>query len=248
MNISRTIFKKEIICEFIPPAKTSRKVIVLATGMPGYPGRREELLKFISEKGYWVFLPRYRGTWESKGRFLKNSPHKDIIDVVESLEKGFKDLWTGKNYKITRPEVYIVGVSFGGPASLLASSHKLIKKIVALSPVIDWNMESEAEPFDDMVRFVGEGFSDAYRYDKKDFYKLRQGGFYNPMDFVDKLPGEKILIIHAKDDVVVPIDPTYEFVARCECDFVELKTGGHLSTSLVSSPALWRRIHGFFSH
>ena len=65
---SRTRFAKDIVTEFFPPArKTKRqKVVIICGGMPGMPGS-SYLLEFFSKKGFWVFNPRYRGTWESGG-------------------------------------------------------------------------------------------------------------------------------------------------------------------------------------
>src|ERR1051325_8928015 len=92
MHPNRTRIKKEIVCEFVPPVRPTRRVIILCGGMPGYPGNRG-LFSFLSKKGFWVFAPRYRGSWESGGEFLRISPHKDIQDVIEAIPKGFKDLW-----------------------------------------------------------------------------------------------------------------------------------------------------------
>src|SRR3989344_3148538 len=48
--IFRTRFKKQIVSEFLPPARPSKKVIVLAYGMPGVPKARE-VMEFWSKKG-----------------------------------------------------------------------------------------------------------------------------------------------------------------------------------------------------
>src|SRR3990167_11142041 len=92
----RARFAKDIVCEFMPPTRKSNRVLILCAGAPVYPGRRADLLPFFAAKGYWVFLPRYRGTWESGGVFLKKSPHKDILDVMSGISRGFVNLETGK--------------------------------------------------------------------------------------------------------------------------------------------------------
>ena len=89
MNILRAKFKKEIISEFLPSLRPSKKVIIFCGGMPSYPGKKNDLMEFIAKKGFWIFLPRYRGSWESAGSFLKISPHYDIIDIIDQLPKGF---------------------------------------------------------------------------------------------------------------------------------------------------------------
>ena len=151
MHILRTRIKDEIVCEFLPPVRRTssvkpvNKVIILCGGMPAYPGKKD-LPEFLANQGYWVFIPRYRGSWESAGNFLAISPHQDVLDIIDQLPKGFRVLWTGKIYKITEPEIYLIGSSFGGAAVILASRDAYVKKAIALSPVIDWRVETKTEP------------------------------------------------------------------------------------------------------
>ncbi|MEK7212119.1 MAG: hypothetical protein AAB686_00385, partial [Patescibacteria group bacterium] len=92
MHTYRTRFKKEIVAEFLPPLGRKPKknrVIILCGGHPGTPSK-PQIVEFWAKKGYWVFNPRYRGSWESSGTFLKYSPEKDILDVIGELPKGFR--------------------------------------------------------------------------------------------------------------------------------------------------------------
>lgn len=246
MHIFRTRIKKQIVSEYLPPAKPSRKVIILCGGMPGYPSKKE-LTTFLAKKGYWVFSPRYRGTWESDGSFLKFSPHKDIIDVINQLSKGFTNLWSGKVHKIKNPTVHLIGSSFGGPAVLLASKHELVKKVVALSPVIDWTQGSKIEPLDWLCKFTKNAFGNGYRFAQKDWNKLKTGKFYNPASQTSLIDPKKIFIIHAKDDRVVPIKSTERFVRRTGCKFLFLKKGGHLSSSVLLDRDFWSKVRSFIS-
>ena len=96
----RTRFKKEIVAEFLPPARSSKrqKVIILCDGMPSIP-RKQALVEYLSGKGYWVIYPRWRGAWESGGQFLERSPHQDILDVVSELPKGIHELAFGRRFR-----------------------------------------------------------------------------------------------------------------------------------------------------
>ena len=245
MQILRTRFKEEIIAEFLPGREGSNKVIIICTGMPGYPGRRDELLEFLAKEGYWTILPRYRGTWESDGKFLKESPHQDILDIISELESGFTELWGMNRFSIKNPEIYLLGSSFGGPAVLLASKHPRVKKAVALSPVVDWRVESKVEPFEHLSRFMREAFGNGYRLDSSDFFKLKEGRFYNPVDEISNLSADKIMIYHAKDDEVVDFEPVKKFTKKLGCLFVPHKSGGHLSTSTIMTPRFWKKIKKF---
>ncbi len=123
-----TRFAKEIVAEFLPPAcppkfrraklgrarKTKRqKVVIICSGAPGVPSKRG-LVEFFSKKGFWAIYPRYRGTWESDGVFLRKSPEQDVLDIIDALPRGFVDLWSGKKYRLVPDDIFIVAGSFGG--------------------------------------------------------------------------------------------------------------------------------------
>lgn len=241
MYILRTKFKGEIISEFLPPLKPSSRVIVLCYGMPGMPKLRE-VMEFLSKKNYWVFLPRYRGSWESGGEFLKNSPHEDILDVMDELPKGFIDLWSGKKYKIKSPEVYLFGSSFGGPAAILASKDSRVKKAVCSCAVIDWRDPSEEEPMDKLGPFIKDAFGMGYRFTMKNWKRLSDGKFYNPISEISKIDGSKLLLIHAKDDEVVSYKPTVKFAEMTGSKLILLNKGGHLGSKIFMNQKIWTKI------
>lgn len=242
----RTRFKKEIVCEFVVPECKSNKVIIICGGAPSYPSK-EELMFFLVKKGYWVFMPRYRGSWESDGVFLEKSPHIDVLDIIDSLSYGFLDLWNNEKYVIKNPKIYLLGSSFGGPAVLLASVHKLVKKVVALFPVVDWCVDSKVEPFEKFKSFTRRAFGQGYRANEKNFDKLRNGTFYNPIAHTHKMDKNKIYIIHAKDDEVVLPSTSIGFCKKIGCKLTLLKKGGHLSTSNVLKSKFYNKIEKFYN-
>lgn len=249
MYTLRTRFKKDIISEFLPPTRKSNKVIIICTGMPSVPNRKE-LMFFLAKKGYWVFFPRYRGSWESGGEFLKKSPHEDVLDVIDQLPKGFTSLWDKEKYKINPSSLYLIGGSFGGPAMLLASRDPRVDKAITFSPVVDWKTQakSKGEPWNPFTKFVKEAFGNAYRFKMKDWNKLKRGGFYDPVAHTNEIPGEKIFIIHAKDDDVVHWRPVEKFAKKIGCKLSLLKKGGHLSASNIMKPSFYKRITRFLSN
>lgn len=240
----RTRIKEDIIAEFVRPLAPSSRVIILCGGMPGFPPKKEVLF-FLAEKGYWVFAPRYRGSWESGGSFLARSPHEDVVDVIGALSSGFADLYNNKQYKIKRPQVYLIGSSFGGPAVILASKDACVKKTVALSPVIDWRVESKLEKLDWLREFTKSAFGNGYRFKDRDWSKLKNGVFYNPIAEVAHLDKDKLYLIHAKDDEVVYAAPSVRFARELDCKITVLAQGGHLSTSDLLRTAFWGRVSRF---
>lgn len=244
MYTLRTRFKKEIVAEFLPPRKKSNKIIIFCSGMPSVPAKAD-LMDFFSQKGYWVFYPRYRGTWESWGKFLKISPHQDILDVISELHREFKDLRSNKTYKVRPSKIYLIGGSFGGPAGILASLNKRVSKAVLVSPVVDWKAKSKAEPLDWLNKYVAEAYGNGYRYYQHDWAKLKTGKFYNPVAHIKEIDGGKLFIIHAKDDESVSWKSVEKFARKTGSRLLLFKKGGHLSLSILQKPQFYKKINKF---
>jgi dipeptidyl aminopeptidase/acylaminoacyl peptidase len=247
MHTLRARFKKDIVAEFLPPrGRDTRKVIIFAGGMPTVPSKGS-VLEFFSKKGYWVFFPRYRGSWESAGSFLKLSPERDIVDVIDQLPRGFISLWDGKKYKIKPRALYIFGSSFGGPAALLASRDPRVTKVVTASAVVDWRADSKIEPLDWLGTFTKEAFGEGYRFRDRDWKKLKTGKFYNPASHAREIDGKKVFMIHAKDDDLVLPRPVQKFAKETGAKLLMLKRGGHLGLSVCTRHAIYKKIKKFLN-
>lgn len=245
MNIFRTRFKKEIVAEFAVPTRASDRVMILCFGMPGMPSKKT-LMEFYARKGYWVFAPRYRGSWESDGSFLKRSPEQDVLDVLDELPRGFRDMATHKHYRVGPCKVVIIGSSFGGPAALLASRDSRVDKVITVSAVVDWTARSKAEPLDWLAGFTRDAFGNGYRFTQKNWNKLKSGRFYNPAAHASELDGRKIFMIHARDDESVLAKPVQSFANMVHCELIMLKRGGHLSSSeTLMNPTINRKVQTF---
>lgn len=240
--------KKEIVCEFLPPLKKASKVLILCAGMPSYPGGAGKAMRTFAERGYWVFTPRYAGSWESDGVFLEHSPHEDVIAVVDGVQNAFMDFSSGDTYHIDNPKIYVIGASFGGAATLLASRDPRITKVAALSPVVDWTkQEGTTEPLNEQSeKAIKAAWGNGYRPSNDAYKKLAVGNFYNPVREMANMTGKKILIIHTKDDTVVPFAPGEAFAKEIDATFAPLRKGGHFGVSSVLKPHLWKRVETFF--
>ncbi len=249
----RARFKRDIVAEFLPSRAALRgkrekksKVIIFCSGLPGVPCQKP-LLEFFAKKGYWVFSPRYRGTWESGGRLLKISPHRDILDVVDGLSKGFVSLWDGRRYRVKPEKIYLFAASFGGPAALLASEDRRVTKVVAFSPVVDWRspIKNKIERIENFGRFLGKAYGNAYRFDSRDIRKLKKGNFYNPVTSLKNIEGKKIFIIHAKDDDVVDWKPVKNFADLTSSKLLIERSGGHFGLTNFIDPKFYPKIRNF---
>lgn len=251
MYTLRTRFAKEIVCEFLPPSRATKKqrVIIFADGMPTVPSKKA-VLEFFSKKGFWAFAPRYRGSWESDGKFLEHSPDKDILLVVDGIHKNFVSLWDynlndKKPFRLNPDEIILIGGSFGGPAVILAGKDKRINKTIAISPVINWTKPGKAEPLDLLAKFTHAAFGNGYRVAKDGWKKIKSGKFFSPHNHVNEIDGSKILLIHAKNDDVCPYMETKKFAKATGAKLITLPKGGHLGSSLLLKPRFYKLFTNF---
>ena len=191
-----------------------------------------------------MFYPRYRGTWESDGIFLRRPLDEDVLDVINGLSKGFTSIWDGKKFKVKPDAIFIIASSFGGPAGILASRDPLVTKVVCISPVVDWLAPSKDEPMDFFVKFVREAFGGGYRFGKKEEVKLRSGTFYSPVRHTKEVDGSKLMIFHAKDDGSVRWNEVAKFAKATGAQMKLFKKGGHLKSGYIVRRH-WKQIATF---
>jgi len=249
--IYRARLKRRIVAEFLPPVRgrKEQRVIVLCDGMPSIP-RKQPLMEFLAGKGYWVFYPRYWGAWESGGEFLERSPHLDILDVIDALPRGFRELAFGERFALKPDEVFVIGGSFGGAAAILSSLDQRVTKVIANCPVVDWAILPEAEKAEtsnkSYAAYIREAFGRGYRLSDRNWHKLRSGKFYNPAYHADEIDPAKVMMFHAKDDPNVPYKSVKKFADRTGVKLNTLQRGGHVSTDYVVRK-YWGRIERFFA-
>jgi dipeptidyl aminopeptidase/acylaminoacyl peptidase len=246
----RTRFKKEIVAEFLPPTRPHKKqrVILLCDGMPSVP-RKQPLAQFLAQKGYWVFYPRWRGAWESDGKFLEHPPQQDLSDIIDELPKGVREAAFGRKFKLSPDEIFVIGGSFGGAAAILASLDPRVKKVIANCPVVDWSILPQEQKKETSNKsypaYIRQAYGNGYRLSEKNWNKLRSGVFYNPAHHVKELTPVKILIFHAKDDPYIPWKSVSGFAASAGIKLRLLTRGGHLRTEHIVQ-TYWPRIKRFF--
>jgi pimeloyl-ACP methyl ester carboxylesterase len=252
MQMLRTRFAGDVVTEFLPPAgaRKIQRAIVLCDGMPSIP-RKQPLAEFLSRKGYWVFYPRYRGSWESGGTFLARSPHLDILDVVDGLSKDFREVAFGRRFRMSSDlaEVFVIGGSFGGAAALLCSLDPRVKKVIANCPVVDWSIlarEQKKETSNpSYAAYIRAAFGNGYRLSAKNWAKLEGGKFYNPAFHAREITASKVMMFHAEDDPYVPYRSVLKFARSTGVELKLFRRGGHLSTDLIVRK-YWREIRAFF--
>jgi dipeptidyl aminopeptidase/acylaminoacyl peptidase len=243
----RTKISKNIVCEVALPERQTGKVALVCGGAPSLPPSKN-VLPFLASQGYVAFGIRYRGTWESEGTFLQKAPTQDVLDVIDYLVKHKKitDAWSGEKIAIKIKHFDLFGGSFGGPAVLLASKHKAVRKVVAMTPVVDFNKDGEGETFEQFVQYATEVFGGVYRpKSHKDWDKLRGNKFYNPITMLDQIDEKKCFVIQTKDDDVCPADNLRNLVALKKIAVYYKPKGGHLGVSSLQKKFYWNKVATF---
>lgn len=252
ITIHRTRIGKDIVAEFaIPPSPAHQKegkVVILCQGAPTMPGK-SVLIEFLAMKGFYVVLPRYRGTWESGGTFLANEPTEDIKEVIDALSKPLVSLYEGTSYRFPKkPKLYLFVSSFGGPAGFFLSKDTRVTKVVALSPVCDWSVDCGIEPLDELDAMTKLYYGEGYRLAKNGWKKLKKGNFYNPMTAFDLIDAKKVLILHTEDDNVVSIESVERYAVVTDAKLLVAKSGGHMGLSEMMAPDTWKEITMFLKN
>lgn len=254
MKPMRLRINTDIVTEFLPPHRgNGDQAIIFCDGMPSVPAKRH-VLEYWSKKGYWVFHPRYKGTWESTGTFLDHDPTIDIIEVARTIRSGELMQIRPHVSQMENPrirKISIIGASFGGSVALLTSLHPEIDKVVAISPVIDWakELENTVESLSDLRVYLRDGFGGAYRFSDSDFNRLgNDPQFFNPIAHVSEYDPRKLFIMHAKDDMIVSQTAVENFIKTVKCSYRLREYGGHLSSSVSIAPIVGLPIRRFISH
>jgi pimeloyl-ACP methyl ester carboxylesterase len=251
-SIHRTFVANNILIEYAFPRRLNTKqstphVAILCSGAPTMPGKGS-VIAFLQKRGFIVVVPRYRGTWESGGTFLKNEPTQDILDVIETLDTPLISAYTGRIHVVpTRARVVLFASSFGGPAGFALSTHKRVEAVVALSPVCDWRVPSPHEPLEDMSRIIRLAWGHGYRSDTKGWEKLQKGSFYNPETAQLPIDATKCIVLIDREDMVVPYHSLTTYAVPRNVCMREVSGYGHMGLSVLCDPKIWRKVKIFLN-
>ncbi len=227
---------KDIIFEF-SPSEENKGVVIICDGLPSVPKQKELMLDF-SNRGFFVIYPRYRGTWESGGEFLKESPAEDIKDVINLIKTGkISELYAGKEFEIKNKNISLIGSSFGGAIALSLADNEDVSKIVVLSPVVDFSKHNDNNNEQNLIwlgDFIKKAFGQGYRFNDENWQKMTKGEIFNPLQKLDKEKSKKILILYDKSDESIDYNKIENYSSKNGIKTIEVQNIGHLSFSKLS--------------
>jgi len=207
MPILKSYYGK-IFFEFLTH-KDKRDTIILLAGFPG-SNQKDEMMYFFYEKGFNVFFPRFKGTFQSEGKFLETNLVDDLLFFIKELKKvQAKNLWDMSKVHFKIGKINVVGDSFSGAIACgLCACSEDISKIILASPVLDYkkhNIDGDEQDLDALTLFVKRAYKNLYRYSfnslQKEINKFKE---ISP-DFYLKLLNKPILLFHDPNDRAVSI-------------------------------------------
>jgi esterase/lipase len=234
--------------DFILQDKLADAVIIL----PGFPSNNDfsGLIHHFYSKGYHVFVPRYRGTYQSHGKFLGKNPVDDLADFIDKMDtKKAKDLWDGKKKDFKLGKKIILADSFAGAIACgLAAKHSgRLSHLMLAAPIWDfqnYNSDGKEKDIEAMTEFVRKSYKNCYRFKFKSMKKVLskfpelKPEFYAPRL---KLP---VLIIHDPNNHSVSFKNTQEMMKKlAKVTLLEHRLGHHLTEDLLS--VHWQDIDKF---
>lgn len=205
-------------------------IIILCEGMPALPDRSDLMNRFC-RNGYHVFLPRYQGTWENCGTFLKHSPAKEILELCEAINNGIQL----PSKQIRSTHVILIGTSFGGSVAIDAADHPSVRRVIALSPVIDFAQMPELKT---LGPYLKEFYPGAYRFEQKDWNKLLNGKLIQPLLKLSSPTRKKIKIILGEKDTTIPPEQIKLLPTTIQKQILTYHAVGHISFSKITEPIL----------
>jgi dipeptidyl aminopeptidase/acylaminoacyl peptidase len=222
--------------------------LVLAHGFAGaqYPKLRDAL----TETGYAVLDFNFRSYGKSGGERGRVVPAEQVADISAAVT------WLAERSEVDPERIAVVGSSLGGSVAIIAAARdKRIKACVAGCPLANGDAilrkqyPTQAQ-FDDFMGKVEAAKRDGTRIHRYEIVHIPEHlrgalppgtpmeftadtiyGFLdmNPAEYVAQLAPAPLLLVHAVDDEVVPIEESRRLakLAGGNCELVELGSGNH---------------------
>lgn len=207
----------DLFFEFILQDKKADLVCFL----PGFPSSNnyDSLMNFLYKKGFHVFTIRYKGSYQSKGQFLKTSIVDDLLVFIEKLKsEKVISLWDLKEFPFKVRKRYLFASSFGGAIACgLVSKTDFFDKMVLFAPVWDFsehNKKYQEQDLEHLTEFTKRAFQYCYRFEFNNIQKeLERFSEIKLKNYIEKL-NIPILVFHAYNDKTVSINHTLNIMKK----------------------------------
>lgn len=177
----------------------------------GFPGNElnHDIAHAIRRYGFNVIVFHYRGSWGSSGNFSFMNGLEDVSSAIEFLSTGKAEI----HYRIDSTKIVLIGHSFGGFATLLASAK--YNDILNIASLAGFNFGYFAKFIEENENFK-EATLDGLNAGTQILNSVKPEILYNEilanqnewnlLNLNNVLKGKNILLVGAEYDTVSPPD------------------------------------------
>ncbi len=202
--------------------------------------------QYFANRGYVVLQPNFRGSTGFGAEFFEAGHGEWGAKMQDDITDGVNALVAMG--AVDPQRVCIVGASYGGYAALAggAFTSDLYRCVAAIAPVTDVErMLAETRRERGRHHWVVDYWENLAGSDKE---KLRA---ISPVNYADSFAAP-VLLIHGKDDTVVPIRQSVEMEkalrkAGKEVELVRIKGADHWQSRAETRLATLEALHGFIA-
>ena len=216
-ELSLDIDGNEIICDQYGDISNAKIILLFCHGFPG-SSRLVDLFDNLKNKSISLVEINYRGDKKSEGKFSFLGSIEDIKNVANFLKEKYK------------APLHALGYSMGGlyVSNITKKFPNLFEKVILLNPVVDSMML-----FSDML------LMDELWIHAKNILSLKSHKAYeeeisriisdfNPMDFVEKLKNNIIIVQSTNDEILDPkLAKKFYFLLKGEKRYIEILNKTH---------------------
>lgn len=237
-----------IFFEFVVHKDPADAIFIL----PGFPSsnNKDDLMRFLYEKGFNVFYLRYRGSFQSEGYFLESNVVDDMIKSINYINRGnVTSLWDIEEKSFKNKKLILLSGSFGGViiCGIAAKLENLISKIILSAPVWDFNKHNttyKEQDLSHLLKFVKRAYINLYKINFNDLIiRLNKFKELSPEYYLKRL-NCPVLVLHNPEDKTVSIMHTKEMVKKIKkYELIEHDLEHGLSEDLIKK--YWEKISTF---
>lgn len=242
----------DIFFEFILNESESRGSVVLLPGFPSSASKKK-VIRFLHGKGFNVFYPRYKGTFQSRGKFLEDNIVLEMDDFFQRLKKGrAKNLWNLENVNFETGDFILMASSFGANVACgVAAKIKSVSKLLLFSPLWDprsHNNDYQEQDLKKVTKFVERAYGNLYRFSFENVVeRMTEFDELLPDYYVERINSKNIPILafHDPDDKKISIEHTKKMKDKMDDLNVVKYDGGHaFDTEILDN--YWDKLNEFF--
>ncbi len=201
---------------FLPATGEAKGTIYFLHGNAENISTHLQSVYWLPKKGYQVFLIDYRGFGRSEG-----SP--DLPGALEDIKTGFN--WLIQQERVSEKPVFLLGQSLGASMGIyFSATNSQAKK--HLSAVIS---DAAFARYSEITRHVAAQawLTWPLQYPAS-WLVIRQ---HDPVDYIDAISPIPLLLIHSRDDSIIPVDNSNRLFATAMEPKTRITTsGGHITT------------------